>query len=172
MPYRRFEDLPVWQDAIRLAVSVVEMADRGSFRRASGLQDQILRAVASISNNVAEGFERGSVDELIAFLYYAKGSAAEVRSMLHLLAQIAHEGVNPDLASATRLSESISKQLGAWIASQKSSEVQGPRILDDADRNRKDQVRRSRAFEETMRIVREQAPSDLKPNRESRQDEK
>ena len=172
MSYRRFEDLPVWLDAVRLAVALVEMADAGSFRRPSGLQDQILRAVVSISNNVAEGFERGSVDELIAFLYYAKGSAAEVRSMLRLLARIEPAGVVPDLAAATHLSESISKQLGAWIASQKSSEVQGPRILNNMDRNRQDQMRRSRAFEETMRIVRERAPRYPEPSREASQEER
>jgi hypothetical protein len=37
------------------------------------------------ANNIAEGFERGTTNELLAFLYIARGSAGEVRSMLCLL---------------------------------------------------------------------------------------
>jgi len=35
-------------------------------------------------NNIAEGFERNSDAEFARFLQIAKGSAGEVRSMLHL----------------------------------------------------------------------------------------
>ena len=42
-----------------------------------------MRAVISISNNIAEGNERGSNRDFIKFLYYAKWSAGEVRSMLY-----------------------------------------------------------------------------------------
>ena len=38
----------------------------------------------SVSNNIAEGFERGTTAELLQFLYIARGSAGEVRSMLVL----------------------------------------------------------------------------------------
>jgi four helix bundle protein len=41
--------------------------------------------VLSVSNNIAEGFERGTTNELLAFIYIARGSAGEVRSMLTLL---------------------------------------------------------------------------------------
>jgi four helix bundle protein len=51
------------------------------FRRHPGLRDQLERAALSISNNIAEGFERGTTNELLAFLYVARGSAGEVRSM-------------------------------------------------------------------------------------------
>ena len=49
-----------------------------------GFKDQIQRAAVSISNNIAEGFERQSNKELSKFLYIAKGSAGEVRSMLYI----------------------------------------------------------------------------------------
>ena len=43
------------------------------------LQDQLERAALSVSNNIAEGFERGTTNELLAFIYIARGSAGEVR---------------------------------------------------------------------------------------------
>lgn len=46
------------------------------------LKDQILRATLSISNNIAEWYERQTENELIRFLYIARWSAWEVRSML------------------------------------------------------------------------------------------
>jgi len=40
--------------------------------------------VVSISNNIAEGFDRQSKKEFIRFLYISLGSASEVKSMLYL----------------------------------------------------------------------------------------
>ena len=53
-------------------------------------KSQILRASVSISNNIAEGFERNSQKELKYFLYIAKGSCGEVRSMLYLALDIGY----------------------------------------------------------------------------------
>jgi four helix bundle protein len=58
------------------------------FRRGYSLKDQIERAAVSISNNIAEAFERGTDQELLTFLYVARGSAREVRSMLCPLQKI------------------------------------------------------------------------------------
>lgn len=46
--------------------------------------ESIQRASISISNNIAEGFERRSNKELKNYLYIAKGSVAEVRSILYI----------------------------------------------------------------------------------------
>ncbi len=82
MKYERFEDLPVWQAAMELAVKVFALTDDHTFGGGGDLRDQLRRAALSISNNVAEGFERGTTAELLYFLYIARGSAGEVRSML------------------------------------------------------------------------------------------
>ena len=88
MRYRRFEDLPVWNEAIDLAVQIYAITSRREFRPFRSLRDQLERAAVSVSNNIAEGFERGTNNELLAFLYIARGSAGEVRSMLCLLQRI------------------------------------------------------------------------------------
>ena len=85
MQYRRFEDLPVWRDAADLASLMFEFTALDQFRRHAGLRDQLERAAFSVSNNIAEGFERGTTNELLAFLYIARGSAGEVRSMLRVI---------------------------------------------------------------------------------------
>jgi four helix bundle protein len=85
MKYRRFEELPVWKDAIELARQVFELLAAGRLKRDPGRRDQLERAVVSISNNIAKGFERGTNEELLTFLSIARGSTGEVRSMLHLL---------------------------------------------------------------------------------------
>ncbi len=70
MKYKRFEDLPVWKDAIEFAVKVFEFSTKAAseYRGVGDLKNQLERAAVSISNNIAEGFERGTTTELIQFL--------------------------------------------------------------------------------------------------------
>ncbi|MCL5667073.1 MAG: four helix bundle protein [Patescibacteria group bacterium] len=81
MKIERFEDIISWQKGIDLAIIVYGVLKSN---RDLSFKDQIQRAVVSISNNIAEGYERKSNKELAQFLYIAKGSAGEVRSMVHM----------------------------------------------------------------------------------------
>src|SRR5262245_58342048 len=85
MKYRRFEELPVWKSAIDFAGRIYALTATQEFRSQRSLRDQLERAVVSISNNIAEGFERGTNQELLTFIYIARGSSGEVRSMLCLI---------------------------------------------------------------------------------------
>jgi four helix bundle protein len=85
MKYDRFEELPVWQAGITLAERAFKLTADHAFNYQGDLRSQLQRAALSVSNNVAEGFERGTTQELLTFLYIARGSAGEVRSMLCLL---------------------------------------------------------------------------------------
>ena len=88
MKYSRFEELPVWNAAIDLALRIYKLTQDHRFLRQRSLRDQLERAAVSISNNVAEGFERGTTQELLTFIYIARGSAGEVRSMLNLIERL------------------------------------------------------------------------------------
>lgn len=73
MKYERFEELPVWKDAARLYMGVERLCGDEAMRGPGDLKDQLLRAALSISNNFAEWFERGTTQEPLTFLYYARG---------------------------------------------------------------------------------------------------
>ena len=81
MKYSQFEELPVWKAAIEFALKLFEFTNKADFRGFGDTKNQLERATVSISNNIAEGFERGTNNELLAFLYIARGSSGEVRSM-------------------------------------------------------------------------------------------
>src|ERR1700704_4408653 len=85
MKYSRFEDLPVWQSASDLALRTFALGEKAPLRRHRSLRDPIERAALSVSNNIAEGFERGTTPELFTILYITGGSAGAVRSMLSVM---------------------------------------------------------------------------------------
>ena len=144
MNYKRFEDLPVWNTAIDLAVEIYALTDSINFRRRSSLKDQIERAAVSVSNNIAEGFERGTNNELLAFLYISRGSAGEVRSMLCLLERIpAFRSLNQDVEVIKKRAESCSRQLKAWAQSLQNSNFRGERHVNQRTK-RIDQAARDR----------------------------
>ena len=80
-PVKRFEDLLVWQMSREL---VKEIYSISNLWRDRSLQDQIRRASVSVMSNIAEGFERGTKDEFLYFLYISRGSVGEVRSQLYI----------------------------------------------------------------------------------------
>jgi four helix bundle protein len=85
MKIDQFEDILAWQKAKIMTLKIYS-----SFKNIKdfGFRDQICRASVSIMNNIAEGFERRSDSEFKHFLYVAKGSCGEVRSMLYLAVEL------------------------------------------------------------------------------------
>lgn len=80
--YQRFEELPVWQEAARLYNTVLDLLEEPGVPLSAGFRNQLDRAALSVSNNVAEGFERSTKNELLTFIAIARGSSGEVRSMM------------------------------------------------------------------------------------------
>jgi len=105
MKFNRFEDIIAWQKSQDLAVEIyAKFANVKDF----SFKDQICRASVSISNNIAEGYDRQSDKEFARFLYIAKGSASEVKSMLYMAARLGYM-TNEDAIELRQLSEEISK---------------------------------------------------------------
>jgi four helix bundle protein len=80
MTIRSFEDVVAWQKGRELNRALFKTLQNN---KNFSYKDQLFRASLSITNNIAEGFERGGDKELKQFLVIARGSTAEVRSMLY-----------------------------------------------------------------------------------------
>jgi four helix bundle protein len=133
--YKRFEDVPVWQDAIRLAEGCEDFIIAAKDRITWSKRDQIDRCSLSVSNNIAEGFERGTTNELLAFLYIARGSSGETRSMLCFFERRpALKDFKSEISNLKALAESCSRQIRGWADSLQNSDIKGQRHLNNHSR--------------------------------------
>ena len=87
---KTFEDLLDWQKGIALVKEVYALTKDGPLSKDYGVRDQLQRAAVSIPTNIAEGFERNSTKEYVRFLYIAKGSAGELRSLFRVALEIGY----------------------------------------------------------------------------------
>ena len=111
MRIERFEDIISWQKSKEMAVIIYKLFNNN---KDFGFKDQIQRAVISVSNNIAEGFERKSNNEFKHFLYIAKGSCGEVRSILYIAAELKYVSKD-DFEKIYNLSLEISRLLSGLI---------------------------------------------------------
>jgi four helix bundle protein len=119
--YERFEDLPVWQEAALLYNRGLDLIQSPALPLGAAWKFQFERAALSVSNNIAEGFERLSPGELKNFLLFSRGSAGEVRSMTAIIS--GRPELKSHLAALKEirdLADTCGRQLGAWIQSIKS----------------------------------------------------
>lgn len=147
MKYRRFEELPVWLAASELFAKVDALCEHAQVTRRGDLADQLHRAALSVSNNIAEGFELGTTQQLLSHLYIARGSAGEVRSMLcqmELLQRFAD--LKSEISNLKSLSESCSRQLRAFADSLQNGDIKGQRYLTEQVREDADKRARREAF--------------------------
>lgn len=121
---KAFEDLIVWQESRKLVKLIYFLTNKPIFNRDDGLKNQIRRAAVSVSSNIAEGFERGGKEELIYFLYIAKGSCGEVRTQLYLCYDLNYisEG---EFKNAKEKCQYVSSLIFRFIESIKVSKYKG-----------------------------------------------
>ena len=162
MKYERFEDLPVWQAAIELAKRVYDLTRERFFDQAGDLRGQLRRASLSVSNNTAEGFERGTTAELLAFLYISRGSCGETWSMLLFTERFSEaEHLKSEISELKLLAESCSRQIRGWADNLQNSDIKGQRHLTDSSKEQYQAQRRADVFaREIDRYVRQARPQD------------
>lgn len=111
----RFEDLIAWQKGMALIRPAYLAARVATAQRDFSFANQIRRASVSVVTNIAEGFERGGRKEFHQFLSVAKGSAAEVRTLIRVAADLGY--LQPaESAAALRQSEEVGRLLGGLRA--------------------------------------------------------
>jgi four helix bundle protein len=84
MDTRDYRNLLVWKRARELAIDVCRITGQAVFRREWGFRDQMRRAAISVPSNIAEGNERGSDRDCARFLYFARGSLAELSTQVDI----------------------------------------------------------------------------------------
>lgn len=151
MTYQRFEDPPVWQEAATLYDGIDDFLEAAPPRLRHSFRDQLERATLSVSNNIAEGFERGTTNELLAFLYIARGSAGEVRSMLCVLERRPWmKNLKSQIANLKSTAESCSRQLRGWADHLQNSDIKGQRHLNDSMRRQAAQKKFATEFQRKL----------------------
>lgn len=107
----KFEDLLVWQKAEIFTVNIYR-----TFKTLKdySFRDQIQRAAVSVMNNISEGYERKGNKEYSRFLFIAKSSCGETRSMLHLALKLGYT-IEQDYMLLNEQAIEISKMLYGLI---------------------------------------------------------
>ena len=126
---QKFEDLLMWQKARLLTQAIYKNLNIEIFKNVKkhpdyGFCDQIQRASVSIMSNIAEGFERGTKQEFLNYLYIAKGSAGEVRAQLYVALDTGYLNIET-FKYLNELSTECSRLISSFIQKLKTSNVQG-----------------------------------------------
>ena len=81
---KNYRDLQVWQKSIEWVEAIYNASKNFPQDERFGLTSQVRRAAVSVAANIAEGAERTSTGEFLQFLGIARGSPAEVETLLIL----------------------------------------------------------------------------------------
>lgn len=77
-----FTDLNVWREGHKLVVLIYKITGTFPKEETYSLIDQMRRAAASITANIAEGFGRQTYKEKVQFYYIAQGSLVELKNFI------------------------------------------------------------------------------------------
>lgn len=107
-----------------LCREIDQVIEQSNLKNNDRLYNQIDGSSGSITDSIAEGFERNGNKELIQFLSIAKASCGETRSQLYRVFDktFLSEGKFEILVEQT---ETLSKRIGAFINYLKNSEPKG-----------------------------------------------
>ena len=116
MEYNSFEDMPVWQKAMDLAVSIFRLTEKLTKKEDYGLTSQIRNSSSSVHGNIAEGFGRKHTKDKLNFYYNSRGSLAETKSHLIYGKKVGYFD-KKEYENCSKLIEEIWKELNSLINS-------------------------------------------------------
>ncbi len=105
-----YRDLDVWQASMDLAAEAYRLAELLPRKEVFRLTSQLARAAASVPSNIAEGNARGTGRDYAHFVSIARGSLAEVETLL-MLAKRTRMRHAEEVRTAMALSDRIGRQL-------------------------------------------------------------
>lgn len=79
---KSFTDLNVWREGHKLVLMVYKITKEFPKTETYSLIDQMRRAVASVTANIAEGFGRQTYKEKLQFYYLSQGSLTELKNFI------------------------------------------------------------------------------------------
>lgn len=116
MSYKSFEDMPVWQKAMDLAVKIFRLTENLPRKEDYGLASQIRRSALSISGNLSEGFGRKHTKDKLKFYFNSRGSLAETKNHLIYGRQVEYFN-EEEFRNHSDLIQNIWKELNPLISS-------------------------------------------------------
>lgn len=120
MAIQNYRDLAVWTKAMAAAKTVYAVAEQMPKKEEYRLTAQMIRAAISVPANIAEGRTRATRKDFAHFIYIARGSTAELETLLMLAVDVAllsKEKVEPALAQV----EEVGRMLNALHAKLKAN---------------------------------------------------
>src|SRR3989344_1267498 len=118
---KRFEELMMFKKARELTREVYKAL---STCRDDGFRDQIQRASVSVLSNIAEGFESGTKQEFLNYLYIAKASAGEVRAQTYVGYDVGYLNIET-FKHLNNLAEQCSRLIASFTAKLKTGGLLG-----------------------------------------------
>ncbi len=88
--YRSFKEMPIWQDAMRIAEAIFHVSKEFPKNEDYGLTAQLRRSALSVCANIAEAFGRNHTRDKISFYIIARGSLTETQSHLEYAVRVGY----------------------------------------------------------------------------------
>ena len=85
-----FHDLNVWDEGHKLVLSIYKLVEKLPSKERFILGSQMLRAVISITSNIAEGFGRRGLKEKIQFYSISRASLTELQNQLFICRDVGY----------------------------------------------------------------------------------
>jgi len=124
---KKFEEIIAWKKGRELCKQIYAITKDQRFSKDFGLKDQIQRSSISVISNIAEGFERGSNNEFIQFLYIAKGSCGELRAQLYIALDLGYISII-EFDRIIKTASEVSRLIYYLIESLKVSKIKGAKF--------------------------------------------